>query len=116
MPEYQYKCRSCGVTFVSMSRADIPPCPVCGKKATRDYVFQARSSMPEHFNHSIGGYVNNERDLRDALKRRSEEESERVGVDHNYEYVSRADMADASSHGVTDEGLDTTERAHYVAD
>lgn len=72
--------------------------------------------MPEHFNHAVGSYVSNEREFRDALKVMSEEQSYRVGIDHEYEYLSPADMADASAHGVTEEGLEATERAHYVAD
>ena len=72
--------------------------------------------MPEHFNHTVGGYVQNERQVRDALKELSDTQSERNGIEHNYEYLTRAEMADPSSHGVTSEGLDATERAHYVAD
>jgi hypothetical protein len=71
--------------------------------------------MPEHFNNSVGAYVSNERQLRDALKVASEEATYRLGTDHNYEYLSPADMADATSHGVTEEGLDESRRASYDA-
>ena len=110
MPEFQYKCASCKVTFTTLSRTVIPPCPVCGHESTRDYVFQFRPDIPEHFNHSIGQYVTNERQLRDAIKRQSDEASERNGIETNLEFVSRADMADSTAHGVTEEGLDTTRR------
>ena len=60
-------------------------------------------------------YVNNERQLRDALKVQSEETSHRLGIDHNFEYVSAHDMQEASSHGVTEEGLDATARVHHDA-
>jgi hypothetical protein len=102
--------------FVTLSNTEIPPCPVCNAKARRQFSFNVQPSMAEHFSHTVGGYVNNERQLRDALKEMSDTESERVGMDHNYEYLTRSEMADASAHGVTDEGLDSTERAHYVAD
>ena len=69
--------------------------------------------MPEHFNHSVGSYVSNERQLRDALKVASAEASNRLGMDHDFQYMSPADMADASSHGVTEEGLDDTYRARH---
>jgi hypothetical protein len=36
-------------------------------------------------------------------------------MDHNYEYLSPADMADAQSHGVTEEGLEDSRRASYDA-
>jgi hypothetical protein len=101
--------------FVTHSRTEIPPCPTCGNLARRQFSFNVQPSMAEHFSHTVGGYVNNERQFRDALKEMSDNESERVGMEHNYEYLTRAEMADPSAHGVTDEGLDTTERAHYVA-
>ena len=69
--------------------------------------------MPEHFNTTVGGYVSNEREMRDALKRVRDEQSERLGIEHNYEYLTRAEMADPSAHGVTDEGLDTTRRVRH---
>ena len=116
MPEYQYRCPQCRLMFVTLSRTEIPPCPVCGAVSNRQFSFNVRNSLPEHFNHSVGSYVSNERQLRDALKVISDEQSARVGMDHNYEYLSPADMADASAHGVTEEGLDDTRRATYVAD
>jgi hypothetical protein len=112
MPEYQYKCESCRVVFTTLSRTEIPPCPVCGYKSQRDYsTFQARPSMPEHFNHAIGRPVTNMRDLRDALKRQSDEASERNGIEHNLEFMTRAEMADPSAHGVTGEGLESQQKA-----
>lgn len=66
--------------------------------------------MPEHFNTSVGRVVNNERELRDAFKRQSDEVSERTGIEHNMEFLTRAEMADASAHGVTDEGLESSRR------
>jgi hypothetical protein len=94
--------------FITLSREDIPPCPVCGNKSQRQFIFNTLASVPEHFNHTVGGYVTNERALRDALKQKADEQSERIGMDHNYEYLTRSEMADAAAHGVTDEGLDTT--------
>lgn len=110
MPEYQYKCNGCRLTFATLSRTDIPACPVCGSVAQRDYVFQTVNSMPEHFNNTLGRPVNNERDLRDGLKRLSDEASERNGIETNLEYLTRAEMADPRAHGVTDEGLEDTRR------
>jgi hypothetical protein len=102
--------------FVTLSRTDIPPCPVCGNPASRNFSFNIATSVPEHFNHSVGGYVNNERELKEQIKIRSQEESERTGIEHNFEYLSRSDMADSAAHGVTEEGLEQTARATYVAD
>lgn len=69
--------------------------------------------MPEHFNTSVGVHVNSERELRDAIKRQSDEVSERTGIEHNMDYLTRADMADAGAHGVTGEGLDEQARSWH---
>ena len=113
MAQYQYRCPSCRFVFVTNSRTDIPPCPVCGSQSRRDFVFNTTPSIPDHFNTTVGGYVSNERELRDSLKRISDEQSERVGMEHRYEYLTRAEMADPIAHGVTDEGLDSTYRVHH---
>ena len=113
MAEYLWKCPGCRLTFVTFSRTDIPRCSVCGTDSRRVFSFNARLSMPEHFNYSVGGYVTNERQLRDAFKEASDSASERNGIEHNYEYLSRAEMADPSAHGVTGEGLDETQRTWH---
>lgn len=113
--QYQYTCGNCGATATTLTPADSTVCPRCGQSTRRDFSFGIARSIPEHFNHSVGMHVTNERQLRDALKVASEEASHRLGVDHNYEYLSPADMADASAHGVTGEGLDATARVHYDA-
>lgn len=115
MAQYQYKCPACRFILVTESRTEIPPCPVCGHQTRRDFVFQVRTSTPEHFNHSVGAYVSNERELRDAFKRISDDQSERTGIEHNHEFLTRAEMADGSAHGVTEEGLDVTARVHHDA-
>lgn len=110
MPEYQYKCAQCRVTFTTLSRTDIPDCPVCHQESTRQFAFNAQKSIPEHFNTTLGRPVLNERDLRDGLKRLSDEASERNGIETNLEYLTRAEMADPRAHGVTDEGLEDSRR------
>ena len=116
MAEYQYKCSQCRNTFITNDREHIPPCPVCGHLARRQFIFNARLSNPEHFNHTVGGYVSNDYEIREAFKRLSDEQSERNGIEHNYEYLTRAEMADPTALGVTNEGLEETMRATYVAD
>jgi hypothetical protein len=112
--DYQYLCPSCGGAVISNSRADGTRCP-CGGEATRDWSFGYVKPFQEHFNQSAGMYVSNERQLKDALKVASEEASHRIGMDHDYEYLSAADMADATSHGVTEEGLDDSRKAWHDA-
>lgn len=115
MAEYQYKCRGCRLFFTTLDRDDISPCPVCATPATRHFAFNIGRSIPEHFNNSTGTYVSNERELRDQLKMMSDEESGRIGMDHEYTYLSPSDMMDAEAHGVTEEGLDTTHRTWHDA-
>lgn len=67
--------------------------------------------MPEHFSHAVGRPVTNMRDLKDAIKRQSDEASERNGIEHDMEFLTRAEMMDPSAHGVTGEGLDTQQKA-----
>lgn len=67
--------------------------------------------MPEHFSHAVGRPVTNLRDLKDALKRKSDDASERNGIEHNMEFLTRAEMMDGTAHGVTGEGLETQQKA-----
>jgi hypothetical protein len=62
--------------------------------------------MREHWNDAVGRYVSNRQEMSDALKRAGDEYSERTGLDTQYEYVSPADMMDASAHGVNPDHRD----------
>lgn len=72
--------------------------------------FHFNRSMPEHYNTSLGQYVSNEREAQSALSRASDEMSERMGFTHQYEFV---DPTDPAAVGVTEEGLEATERVHH---
>jgi hypothetical protein len=67
--------------------------------------------MPEHFNNAVGRYVNNSRELKDEFKIASENAYIRTGLEADYQPIDPSDFRDASSHGVTEEGLDTTYKA-----
>lgn len=116
MPLFDYKCPDGHVSTLPI-RSDELQCTYsdCFHVARRRFSFQIAWSVPEHFNQSVGHFVNNERQLRDELKRQSDVESATTGIDHNYEYLSPADMAEASARGVTDEGLDETRRRKHDA-
>jgi hypothetical protein len=105
VPLFDYKCPRGHIRTLTR-RTDAILCGSdCSEIATRRFSFSIAHSIPEHFNASTGTFVTNERALRDDLKRQSDSESQRTGLDHNYEYLSPADMADATSRGVTVEGL-----------
>jgi hypothetical protein len=61
--------------------------------------------MAPHFNYALGAYVKNRQDFEDGLKRRSDEASERLGVEHRFRPV------DHDAVGATAEGMEPTERA-----
>jgi DNA-directed RNA polymerase subunit RPC12/RpoP len=111
MANYSYKCPSCKAVYTleASIHDDLPerrPCPRCNfNGSTRSYSFNLAPSFQEHFNNSLGEYVTNNRSFEDGLKRRSAEMSERMSQDVNYTPLSPAEMREASSHGVTEEGL-----------
>jgi hypothetical protein len=88
----------------------------CGAHPTRVWSFNHSRTVPEHFNNSVGEFVTNKRQFYDGLKRQSEASSIRTGIEHDFQPVDPTDMRDASAHGVTEEGLDSTRRALYVKD
>lgn len=91
MPTYEHHCNSCSLTFVSKNSHE-DNCPLGHRQVKRVYGFQAfHRQIGGHFNQSVGKYVNNNRELRDELKRGSEEQSESLGLEHNY---VMADMRD----------------------
>ena len=105
MPFFDYKCPRGHVRTLPI-REDAVRCGSdCSEIARRRFSFSILRSVPEHFNNSTGQYVNNTRELKDALKRQCEVESLSTGMDHNYEYLSPFDMSDAAARGVTTEGL-----------
>lgn len=114
MPQYQFRCDSCGNSYMVAHRSSVPPCPTCGTHPRRVWAFTHSNSMPEHFNNAVGDFVTNKQQFYDGLKRQSEEHTIRTGVEHDYQPIDPSDMKDQSAHGVTDEGLDATHRALYM--
>jgi len=110
MAEYQYRCQGCRRLFASGERADITTCPDCQGPAVRKFGFYVSTGVKEHFNNAVGEYVSNSHQMSEALKRKSEEMSVRTGIDHDYQYVEPADMADPSAHGASPDVLEETRR------
>ena len=113
-PQYQFKCDSCRQYYTVTTPNHPQPCPSCGLTVKRVYSFTSGKGMPEHFNNAVGQFVTNKQQFYDALKIKSEEDSLRRGIDCNYEPIDPSDMRDASAHGVTEEGLEATERALFT--
>lgn len=109
MPFYEFYCPECGVSYERQSRTPIP-CALCATVVKRRYSFTFRMPTDAHYNSSVGEYVRNDREFRDALKRKSEANSVATGIDHNYVPV---DPYDTRSLGVTDEGLVQESQKQY---
>lgn len=120
MPLYTYRCEHCHEEMhLEMSFAEhdaLPrdsmahtPCLEQGYMAYFKQVlsFAFHRGTPEHYNHSLDAYVSNDAQIRSELSRQSDEMSARMGFDHQYELV---DPSDPASYGVTDEGMEATER------
>lgn len=111
MPTYEYRCPECGNEHSeSLTISEYERCRFnyecgCGTLMVRVFSFSVKPMMPEHLNSTTGQVVRSERDFRDQLKRQSEAETVRTGIEHNYVPV---DIQDRKTLGVTAEGLDAT--------
>jgi putative FmdB family regulatory protein len=106
MPLYEYKCRSCGrIESTIVHRGDVlRDCDHCvGGRFTRLFSIAVQRPMHEHFNPTVGQVVSSNRQFDDLLKQKSDEATERTGIEHRF---VRHDPGDAKAIGVTDAGLD----------
>lgn len=129
MPLYTFECDGCGrqaykeMTFQEHSQQTTKwegkvellevhlvddTVKICGSWCqVFDLVF--KKAMPEHYNHTTDSFVRGEADFISDLHRKSDEMSARMGFDVAYEPV---DGNDKDALGVTDDGLEETERRH----
>lgn len=107
MPIYEYKCPVCGNRIPSTKRDNRLPtqvCITCGNRVEykRVFGFALKPMMHSHFNRSVQKPISDMRQYRDELKRKSDEESARDGMERNYVPV---DLGDTQSIGVSNEGI-----------
>lgn len=103
MPLYEFRCRNCGNTEHRTSRSQ-PTCVMCGPDGTlmkRVYGFNMASVWQEHYNESVGEVISDEKQFKNALRRKGEEATERTGIPHSFVPAE----GDAKSMGVSDEGM-----------
>lgn len=113
--KYEYKCPQpgCTTTVRSDHRGDrlFSPCPSCQHQPLhRVFGFAYHPPMQEHMNAATNQPVSNARQFSDQLKRASEEATLYSGIEHQYEPV---DINDGAALGVTNEGLDTTNKERW---
>lgn len=115
MPQYEYRCDTCqspttvicSIAQYNQSWADRElPCGHCEgwgnlRRIYRPFPFKL--PMADHFNVSAGQHVSGERELTEVFKRKSEEATNRLGVEHNFKPI---DLRDHEALGVTREGLE----------
>lgn len=93
MSVYAYRCRECDRTHNTYS---LPPaddageCP-CGGLYKRVWSVNFKTPYKEHFNGSVGQHVSSAVQHADILKRQSETETMKSGVEHKFVPVDPAD-------------------------
>ena len=121
---YAYKCRACGQRYESPRR--LPALPICTTifatttwegddvpepctgVPTRDFTgISVGPRFVEHFNPTVGEPVTSSRDFARKLHVKGEKYTETTGIPVNYQPV---DWGDTRNLGVTEEGLDSTNR------
>lgn len=106
MAIYEFRCRSCGWIEMYPTRDVDELCARCLRgRMQRVWSFQMAPVWHAHPNHSTGTVVSDPRQFERDLARKSEEQTERTGIQHNYVPV---DHSDTTKLGVTDAGLKET--------
>jgi len=85
---------------------------VTSSKRSKLYSFNIGKSMKPHYNLAVGKYVSSPREIKDELARASDRASA-LGFPTQLEYLSPTDLAERSTFGVTDEGIEETERRRH---
>jgi len=110
MTVYGYKCPECQQTYTSEQRGDRLPveCHICGHSPLhRDYRgIAVHRPMLEHMNATVGKPISDMKQFKDELARKSEQLSEYTQVEQRLEVLE----PEAAKQGVTEEGLDSTNR------
>jgi hypothetical protein len=113
MPLFEYRC-PVGHQRIVHERADSILCGSdCSEIARRRFSFSVLTPIQEHFNLATGTYVSNEQQVKDELKRQSDDLSARTGFNHDFQYLSPSDMQDVAARKVTPEGLNEQGLRNY---
>lgn len=84
---------------------------ICGEWR-QVFDFHFNKGMPEHYSTQLDTVVKSDAHFRSELTRQADEYSARTGMETSFETV---DPTDPVAAGVTDAGLEATERAHHDA-
>ena len=64
--------------------------------------------MGEHWNQAVGEYVSNRQEFHDALKRKSDEVSERLGIEHDFQPMTPSELRDPTAAAVPLDAISPT--------
>lgn len=110
---YEYKCPGCLTRITSSRRGDRlrTYCAQCDATTEHRRVFSVSIHRPmmEHMNATTGSLISDNRQFKDELKRMSEVQTLKTGIEHQYEPIDH----DAVKSKVTGEGLDSTNRVRH---
>jgi hypothetical protein len=118
---YGYQCRECGQEYTSEYQGSVLMIPCCtdhgmvefrcdcGSAVKRKYSLAVHRPMHEHFNQSVGKPISSDRQFRDELKRKSEEQFLRTGIPADYQPVD-PEVARAAVEQSQGMGLESTNR------
>lgn len=121
---YEYKCPDCGQRYHSDQRGDrlrvtLPHdpltegCHTCGQTHSpmvRVFGFQYIAPMPEHWNKTVDRPISSMKQFKDALAREGERLSTYTQVEQDLQPLD----PEQAKQGVTEEGLDSTNRVRVA--
>jgi len=123
MPLYRFECNRCGaqeleqMTFGEHDeyRAKYPNGRPhdwhCKGELMQVLDFHINLGMREHYSAQLDTFVSSDRQFNSELSRQQDEYQARMGFDVKFETI---DPNDAKAAGVTDAGLESTERAEHA--
>ncbi len=132
MPMYRFECDNCGaqdsvmMTFAQHDEVKQLPRHHVGAEVAQDpgelrpvicgvfrqvYGVNVNLGMREHYSDQLDTVVRSDAHFHSELSRQQDEMSARMGFDVNYDTIDPSDPAAA---GVTEAGLESTERAEHA--
>ena len=106
MPMYEYVCRFCRLTTLSSSRNEPTVRCECGNNTwKRKWSVNFGTVMHSHMDSTTGKLISDPKQFKNELRAKSDEMSERTGLEHDYQPV---DPHDTSGLKVTEDGLRET--------
>lgn len=115
---YGYLCQEHGA-IDSLTRADFIFCPMCSedgidREARRDWHFIIDSSFEPYWAPSFGQVITSRTHAKDLAKIRSEEQTLRTGIPHNYEVIDTHDDEAAGVNTEHKKAIQEETRRHAV--